>query len=65
MGEDGQFLEEDIVTHKAASSKLTLENAYHSIIDGLDSVISPDAIQESLKKCSPIDVDKEELKKVH
>jgi hypothetical protein len=72
-GKMANFLEEDLVTHKAAASELALEKTealydsddYHSIIDGLDSGISPDAIQEALKKCSPIDVDKEQINTVH
>jgi hypothetical protein len=59
------FLEEDLACHKAAASDIAMANAevlgdsddYHSIMDGLDSDISQDAIKEALKKYSPIDVD--------
>jgi hypothetical protein len=58
MGETANFLEKDLVTHKAAASELALENAkalhdsddYHSNIDGLDSGISPDAISGSFEE---------------
>jgi hypothetical protein len=57
-GKMANFLEEDLVTHKAAASELALEKTealydsddYHSIIDGLDSGISPDAISGSFEE---------------
>jgi hypothetical protein len=52
---------------KAAVLELAIANAdalndsddYHSIMDGLDSDNSH--VKEALKKCSPIDVDKEQI----
>jgi hypothetical protein len=77
------FLEEDLARQKAAASEVGMVNAdvlddtddYNSMLDGLDSDISHEAIKEailqsekgtiiitdtpaSLKKCSPIDVEK-------